>query len=216
VITAASQQTVRSQVRQRPKCCRSCPAAHQPKCSQPQSPCCHHCRTSDELLATNLVLGGTDSMRQCRPLRNKLDDLGHQPPQRFSRLRPSFRHGSAVELQRGIVGICKLRPRVAYCQHRERAVVGVSSPRQSVLSLSVDSVHNRTQGDLSDLVVRHLVAQVGRPGLHSANDDDLATVVCVIRHSTSGSASPCPRSGPGPVTASKFSAGSNFTSPGCP
>jgi hypothetical protein len=51
------------------------------------------------------------------------------PPQRLSRLRPSFRQGSAVGFQRGIVGICKLRPRVAYCQHRERAVVGVSSPR---------------------------------------------------------------------------------------
>jgi hypothetical protein len=46
LVIAASQQTVPCQVQQRPKRCRSFPAAHQPKYSQPQSPCCHDCKTS--------------------------------------------------------------------------------------------------------------------------------------------------------------------------
>jgi hypothetical protein len=99
-------------------------------------------RQSDEPLAANLVRGGSDPMRKVRPVRHRLDDLSHQSLPAVSRLRPAWFRQKRVG---GIVGICKLRgPRSVLPASCTRSV-GVSGPRQPVLSLIVDSVHNWTQ-----------------------------------------------------------------------
>jgi hypothetical protein len=116
-------------------------------------------------LTANLVWGGSDPMRRVRPIRHKLDDLGHQSLPAVFAIASGMVSAKvcAVALTTWVVGLCKLRgPRgilPASCTRR----VGVSGPRQRVFSLIVDSVHNWTHATWSDLAVMDSQEPYGDP-----------------------------------------------------